>query len=159
MTTRRLLRSLILATVSIVIAVILAFAYCFISEETNVFNNVLKAAERGNADSQFKLGEMFFDGDGETFGWLRKQDYSQAVKWLRKAAEQGNSDAQLWLGLMYANGEGVTEDYIEAYKWTILAAEQGDPNAVETRDSLKKKMSPQQIDECRSLLKNSNRCQ
>jgi uncharacterized protein len=129
MTKRCLLRSLIIAIASIVLAITLAFAYCFISEETRAFNTVLKSAEQGNADAQFKLGAMFYDGDGATFGWLRKQDYSQAAKWFGKSAEQGNVDAQSCFGWMYIKGEGVAQDCNEAVRWYRKAAEQGDTDA------------------------------
>lgn len=46
-----------------------------------------KAADRGNADAQFKLGLLYEDGLGVT------KDYGQAKVWYQKAADQGNSDA------------------------------------------------------------------
>ncbi|MDG2286187.1 MAG: tetratricopeptide repeat protein, partial [Alphaproteobacteria bacterium] len=77
-----------------------------------------KAAEQGNADAQFNLGVMYYNGDGVT------QDYVEAAKWYRKVAEQGDAEAQNKLGFMYRKGEGVTQDYAEAVKWYRKAAEQ-----------------------------------
>src|SRR5262245_16154132 len=53
-------------------------------------------AERGNAQAQNQVGDMYYDGKGVT------QDYSEAVKWYRKAADQGNAPAQNALGFMYS---------------------------------------------------------
>ncbi len=78
-----------------------------------------KAAEQGHAEAQFKLGAMYFSGDGVL------QDDAGAVKWYRMAAEQGHAAAQADLGYMYENGLGVPQDDAEAEKWHWKAAEQG----------------------------------
>ena len=75
-------------------------------------------AERGNADAQYNLGDMYFEGQGVA------QDYNTAVKWYTLAAEQGYASAQYNLGLMYSKGRGVAQDYKSAVKWYTLAAEQ-----------------------------------
>jgi len=78
-----------------------------------------KAAEQGDARAQFKLGEMYDNGEGVP------QDYAEAMKWWRKAAEQGVPEAQHNLGVMYDNGRGVPQDYAEAMQWYRKAAKQG----------------------------------
>ena len=110
-------------------------------------------AEKGNAQAQFNLGEMYEKGNGvahdyaEAIKWYtksaeqgfseaqnylgvlyqnRNEDYAEATKWYRKAAEQGYLVAQLNLGSMYYYGKGVTQNYEEAARWYHLAAEQGD---------------------------------
>ena len=75
-----------------------------------------KAAERGYADAQFKLGLAYDHREGVP------QDYKEAIKWDRKAAEQGNALAQYDLGFAYFNGAGVPEDHILAYAWWNIAA-------------------------------------
>ena len=80
------------------------------------FEATLKAAEQGNAEAKFKLGLMYYDGDGVP------QDYAEAMKWYRKAAEQGDAVAQLFLGYLYFEGEGVPKDDVEAYVWFSIAA-------------------------------------
>ena len=55
----------------------------------------LPLAEQGDANTQFNLGNMYYEGKGV------KQDYAEAVKWYRKAAEQGKANAQFNLGNMY----------------------------------------------------------
>ena len=82
-----------------------------------------KAAEQGDADSQFFLGGMYYFGRGV------QQDYAEAVKWYRKAAEQGDAAAQFCLGGMYAQGKGVKQDYAETVKWLRKAAGQGDADS------------------------------
>ena len=83
-------------------------------------DHCLMKSQLGDSDAQFKLGNMYYDGQGVV------QDYKESVKWFTKAAEQGESAAQYNLGLMYTNGEGVVQDYKESVKWYRLAAEQGD---------------------------------
>ena len=113
--------------------------------ETSYFNDILKSAEQGDPDAQYNLGSMFYVGQGVP------QDYIQAVKWYTKAAEQGNADAQYSLGLMCTAGTGVTKNYVQAYKWFILAAAQGDPEAIKPGDSLKQRMTTDQIAEAQKL--------
>jgi TPR repeat protein len=52
-----------------------------------------KAAEQGNAQAQFNLGNMYESGQGVS------RDHTEAANWYRKAAQQGHSRAQLFLGL------------------------------------------------------------
>lgn len=78
-----------------------------------------KAAEKGHAGAQNKLGTMYKEGRGVP------QDDAEAVKWFCKAAEQGDADGQCNLGVMYEHARGVTQDYQEAEKWYRKAAEQG----------------------------------
>lgn len=77
-----------------------------------------KAAERGEADAQYRLGDCYAVGRG-----VEKND-AEAVKWYRKAAEQGDADAQYSLGECYA-----VKDETEALKWYHKAAEQGHEGA------------------------------
>jgi TPR repeat protein len=76
------------------------------------------AAERGDADAQRNLAQLFKDGTGVA------QDYSRAAYWCRRSAEQGHSVGQAMLGEMYYVGQGVSQDYREALRWFTTAAEQ-----------------------------------
>lgn len=82
-----------------------------------------KAALKGNAKAQFKLGYLFSKGQGVM------QDYALSAKWLTKAADQGLLEAQLSIAEMYALGVGVDKDDQKAAKWYKKAAEQGDESA------------------------------
>ena len=56
-----------------------------------ILTDIRTVAELGQAEAQFNLGMMYYNGDGFT------RDDSEAVKWYIKAAEQGHTDAQLRL--------------------------------------------------------------
>jgi len=84
------------------------------------FEVTKKQAEQGDAESQSKLGAMYYSGQDII------QDYDLAFKWSRKAAEQGVADAQSRLGVMYSKAQGISLDNKEAVKWYRKAAEQGD---------------------------------
>lgn len=79
----------------------------------------LKAANKGHASAQNKLGMMYFWGNGVT------SDKAKAVEWYQKAANQGLAEAQNNLGTMYLDGIGVTKDYAKAIEWCQKAANQG----------------------------------
>jgi TPR repeat protein len=114
-----------------------------------------KAAVKGDATAQDKLGMVLMTGRGdgpdpvEAAQWFRKaaeqglpdaefnlgiayfegrglaKDSAEAAKWYRRAAEHGLARAQHNLSLLYANGLGVERDEAEAIRWCRLAAEQG----------------------------------
>ena len=103
-------------------------------ERREYLKNLRKEAQQGDAEAQFYLGNMYYNGEGVPFvdgsgGEGVTQDYAEAAKWYRKAAEQGHPWAQTYLGWMYDTGKGVTQDYAEAVKWYRKAAEQGNAMA------------------------------
>jgi TPR repeat protein len=89
-------------------------------EHTLAFPFCKKAAEQGDATSQFSLGLMFRNGEGIP------QDDKQAVYWYTKSAKQGHAHAQYNLGQMFRKGEGTAKDDKQAVYWYIQAAEQED---------------------------------
>lgn len=94
------------------------------SDRLGDLSTIQAEAGRGNAESQFTLGDYFFQGKAGL-----PLDHVQAVKWLRLAADQGHADAQVRLGVCYADGKGVAADSAEEVKWYRLAAQQGHPRA------------------------------
>ncbi len=80
---------------------------------------IREAAEKGNAEAQFRLGWCYRNGYG-----LTKSD-TEAIKWYHKAAEQGHAQAQNNLGFCYKHGLGVAKNYTEAANWYRKAAIQG----------------------------------
>lgn len=86
---------------------------------TDSFSDVLRRAQNGDAQSQFRVGAMYALGEGV------RLDYSEAAEWLYKAAVQGHSSAQTLLGMFYEYGKGVDQDYYEALTWYQRAAENG----------------------------------
>jgi len=82
---------------------------------------VRAAAEKGDVQAQYNLGEMYQNGEG-----MALNDDAQAVFWYRKAAGQGDATARYYLGMMYYQGKGVAQDYTQAIFWWRKEAEQGD---------------------------------
>ena len=99
------------------------------SDKAN-FDNCLDDAQRGDANAQFYLGNMYLEGLGVT------QIHKLAVKWYRKAAEQGFAQAQYNLGVMYVAGQGVLPDIPTGVKWIHLAAKQGHVGAIKALTEL-----------------------
>jgi TPR repeat protein len=104
-------------------------------------------AEQGNAQAQFNLGSLYYQGRGV------RQDYTEAAQWMRKAAEQGHIFAQVTLGSIHAEGVqgAIQKDYPQALMWFIFAAAQGDMEAMELRDTMANRMTPTQIVEAQRL--------
>lgn len=70
----------------------------------------------GDADAQFKVGEMYLDekelGDSPL----------QSARWLNLAARKGHAGAQAKLGAMLFNGEGIAADQVEGLMWLTVAS-------------------------------------
>jgi TPR repeat protein len=141
-----------------------------------------KAAAQNFAPAQFNLGYCYANGQGvrkdkaEAVKWYRKaaeqnytpalsnlgwcydngcgvvKDYVEAVKWYRQAAGQGHAEAQFNLGCCYANGQGVVRDKAEAYVWFSMAA-RADSDAAESRNLLRKELTPKQFIEAQKRMK------
>ncbi len=79
-----------------------------------------KAAAKGNARAQTRMGELYDEGLGV------EQDTDLAMDWYAKAAAQGDDEAQLALGLHYTQD---LNDNASALKLFREAAEQGNPEA------------------------------
>jgi hypothetical protein len=77
------------------------------------------SAEQGDANAQYKLGNMYYYGQGVP------RDYAEAFRWYSKAADQGNAMGQSGLGYLYAHGEGVPQDYARALGLYRNSADQG----------------------------------
>ncbi len=118
-----------------------------LSYADGLFDFQMKLAKKGNAEAEFKIGEMYETGFGV------KKDQKQAEIWINKAAAQGhetaefkllywdirknglkgenkkkftelrtkaadgNAQAMYYVGLMYAHGVGVKKNYDKALDW------------------------------------------
>ena len=102
---------------------------CFVSLlfatqlHANSFQFTQNQAEKGDANAQLALGDMYYFGDVVT------ENLPLALKWYQLAAEQGQVDAQYYLGMMHENGDGVAVNTQFARKWYQLAAKQGHAEA------------------------------
>ena len=79
-----------------------------------------KAAQQGNADSQYNLAIVY------DYGYGRHRSSKDAAFWYRKAAEQGVEAAQFALAMCLEYGKGVKRDESAAANWYEKAAIQGD---------------------------------
>lgn len=84
-----------------------------------------KAAENGDAKSEFELGKLYGEGIGVT------KDLSEAIIWYHQAAKHNIAEAQCILGDFYYNGIGVDSNKSEALKWYTKAAENGNLEAAQ----------------------------
>ena len=85
-----------------------------------------KAAERGLAEAQCKLGCCLEKGEGVA------RDAAQAVVWYRRAAEQGHAGAQHHLGRLLLEGAGgVPKDVKAGARSLGAAAQQGQAESLE----------------------------
>lgn len=151
------------------------------SEESKFITDLKNAADQGNAEAQFNLGNSYYVGIGvaknypEAVKWFTKsamqgfpkaesalgymyysgfgipKETSEALKWWRKAAEHHNGDAQTQLGFAYLLGDGVPKDHVKAYMWFNLAASNHDKHAIKDRDTVAKYMSAGQIAEAQRI--------
>ena len=85
------------------------------------------AAEAGNAEAQWFLGQIIEFGMGAT----GKPDPAEAAKWYEKAADGKNSSGAYSLGSIYFYGKLGSVDYKKALEWYGKAAESGNVTAKE----------------------------
>ena len=95
-----------------------------ISIEANTSDGLLRSAQAGDPESQFKLGNMYLRGVGIEY------DSEKAIYWLKAAASQGNTDAQFNVACCYLSGIGVPQDKISAVMMFKEAADKGDLDAL-----------------------------
>lgn len=92
-------------------------------QETALAQSVEQAAENGDPDAQFAMGERYKNGDGVA------ANYQSAAGWFERAAAAGNTLAQYNLGVMNRQGLGVPKDLPTAQKWLQMAAEANHPQS------------------------------
>ena len=83
-----------------------------------------RAAEQGDADAMYELGESY------NYGLGVEENGEQAVEWYRKAAELGHAGAMYGLGGCYYFGKGVEVNEEQAVEWYRKAAELGQTDAM-----------------------------
>tara|TARA_Y100001934_G_C12211359_1_gene706222 strand:- start:350 stop:1084 length:735 start_codon:yes stop_codon:yes gene_type:complete len=127
------------------------------------------AAQQGNLPAQYELGIIYESGNGIP------QDYTEAAKWFHLVAEAPRhstlmswqdtiSFGQTKLCRYYANGLGVPQDLVQAYMWCTISGEKLPISAnliawaetisggsISIRDRITPAMTPDQIQEARSL--------
>lgn len=62
--------------------------------------------------------------------YIRKEDFTTAVIWIRKLADLGVPRVQAFLGLLYLEGKGVERDRDKGIQWIRKAADNGEVEAI-----------------------------
>jgi hypothetical protein len=132
------------------------------------FKKQIVMAEKGNANAQYDIGEMYEKGSGvatdarKAFEWFERSakqghvkaqfkvaymyykgqgvaaNAAKAYDLIEKPANDGNVRAQYYLAEMYAKGNGVAQDLEEAFSWYSRSALGGYQPADEALAELKK---------------------
>lgn len=82
------------------------------------------AAEKGDAQALFILGELHERGDGVP------RDAGRAFEFFLRSAVRGDARAQSRVALHYLDGDGTPPNDAEAARWLAAAADQGEPQAL-----------------------------
>ena len=87
------------------------------------FDSLLAKAKSGDADSQFKVADIYSDGlRDKNNKFIVRQNHNLAYKWTEKAAANGDISALSNLGNLVCDGLGCKKDInkaIEIYKHAI----------------------------------------
>jgi len=107
---------------------------------------LLLSANQKNADAQYELGNMYFQGLGVA------KNQKTGTNWHRKSAGQGHSLAQQTLGLTYQFGASVSVNHVAAYALYQFSELGGNALAQKLRSGLSASMSPQEIESADGLV-------
>lgn len=99
----------------------------------------LRYADNGDAQAQFELGELYYEGKQVP------QDLEKAIDWFEKASLQGHSLAQFRLGNMFFHGQGVQANNIQAYIILKMAAVNGAEEAMDVADQVADQMDESEL--------------
>lgn len=111
-------------------------------DEKKFVEYYLKAAQGGHVLAQIAMGNLYDAGEGVP------KDDGESIRWYRRAANQGNPAAQNNLAVKLAPSlAGNPHTNVEeSYKWFNLAASQGVEYAARSRERLRLRMTPEEID-------------
>ena len=84
------------------------------------FAQTLEAAQRGDCDAAWQLGDMYREATGGV-----KYSPRTAYRWYAQSALAGSPTGQNNVGAAFENGLGCEQSYAKAAKWYRLAAMQG----------------------------------
>jgi localization factor PodJL len=106
-----------------------------------------RAAEQGNIKAMHNLAVLSANRSDQS------PDYTTAAQWFEAAAKRGLPDSQFNLAVLYENGLGVNRDLKQAFMWLSLAARDGDADAVRRRDTLRGKLTADEIKSAEQMIK------
>jgi TPR repeat protein len=115
--------------------------------EHTAFRWTEKAAKLGDRGSEYELAGYYHHGFGAPY------DLNKAIAWYQKAAQQGHRASQYELALIYSEGGIIPVDLVKAYAYAIADSKNGYKGAVELKDELVEKMTPEQIAAAEALAK------
>ena len=105
------------------------------------------AARSGNAEAEELIGVMYALGLGVA------RDDVRAFEWYLRSAMKGHPGAQSGVGWYYEIGRGLpAPDLVRAYLWYALSEIGGDPDAALSIETLRLKMSAEQIEKAHELI-------
>ena len=110
-----------------------------VSARKDILAETTTMAETGNAEAQFRLGNLYAEGK------VVPNDFIEAAKWFRKAADQGHAEAQYTLGVVYSGGLGVPVDFAEGYVWYCLAEKSGLEPAKQDCSAIAAELQPDEL--------------
>ena len=102
------------------------------------------AASHGDPIATFLLAAIVSSPEGGG-------DLKEGTRLMRRAADMGMPAAMANLGILYLRGQGVPQDYVLGYVWLARAVAAGLDDAIELRDALASRLSPEQIAEAQTL--------
>ena len=94
-----------------------------ISQADGLFDFQMKLAKKGNAEAQYKVGEMYETGFGV------KKDMKEAKSWITKSAGQGHETAKFKLLYWDIEKNGITKVNKAEVDVLVAEAEGGNPQA------------------------------
>jgi TPR repeat protein len=106
----------------------------------------LVAAERNHPAAMTHLGLSYANGIGVPV------NHHHAGSWYDKAAKLNYAPAQFLIGQLFENGQGTEPKPVFAYVQYSRAAKAGHPAAIESRDTLKPKLSEEQLKKAEEML-------
>lgn len=88
------------------------------------FEKFMQAADTGNRDAMFNIGNMYFNGQGVS------KSVPTALEWWKKAADAGQTRALVNLGAIYVRGLGIKKNPSLGVSYLQKAAKLGNTNAM-----------------------------
>lgn len=92
-------------------------------------------ATAGVPQAMSALFDIYSSGQGVL------QDDAKACAWIEKAARTGDKTAMVIISAMYAGGSGVPQSDLKAYAWINTAILLGDPDTIDQRGPIEKRLS------------------
>lgn len=94
-----------------------------VTQASGLFEFQMKLAKKGNAEAEFKVGEMYETGFGV------KQDKVEAMNWIKKAANHGHETASFKLLYWNIQKNGINDSNKEQYDILVAKAKSGNGQA------------------------------